>query len=182
MVTACGSNPPEAEDADVAAGTVAPAPDPIAHVSLAPTQGNKVAGMLMFTERTDGVAVSGSVSGLPADAEVGFHVHERGDCSAPDASSAGEHFNPLGHPHGDPSGNSHHVGDMPNLEANDDGVAEFDFTIDDAALSGPAERNLTNRAVVVHVMKDDYETQPSGNSGARVACGVIPPLASIPAD
>lgn len=182
MVAACGGADAPNEDASLASSTVAPPPDPIVHVPLAATAGNEVTGMLMLTERANGVAVTGSIVGLRPDAEAGIHVHERGDCSAPDAASAGEHFNPLGHPHGNPSSASHHLGDMPNLEADADGRAEVDFTIDDVALTGPAERSLADRAIVVHAMADDYETQPSGNSGARVACGVIPRTSAGAAD
>lgn len=175
---ACSRASEEREDAELAATTPAPSPDPMVHVMLAPTEGNVAAGMLMVTERGDGVSITGSITGLKPATEMAVHVHERGDCSAPDGSSAGEHFNPTAEAHGNPATSPHHAGDMPNLSVDKDGVALLDFVIANTSLSGPAERNLANRAVVVHVMADDYRTQPSGNSGARVACGVIPPLAS----
>lgn len=151
------------------------AQQPMAHVALVPTAGNSVAGTLMVTQERDGegVVITGSISGLRPDAELAFHVHEVGDCSAPDASSAGEHFNPTAQPHGDPDSDESHLGDLPNIEANDDGIAEVDITIDDAALTGPSDRSILNRALVVHAAEDDYETQPAGASGPRIACGVI---------
>jgi Cu-Zn family superoxide dismutase len=146
---------------------------PMVHVTLAPTAGHKAAGMLMFSETSDGVEVTGNLTGLNPDAEHGFHVHETGDCSAPDASSAGEHFNPTAQAHGDPRGDTHHLGDMVNLDVNDAGQAEVDVTLDGLRLTGPAERSVHNRAVIVHAQADDYKTQPSGNSGDRIACGVV---------
>lgn len=156
------------------------AQQPMAHVALAPTAGHSVAGTLMFTQERDGegVAITGSISGLTPDAELAFHIHEVGDCSAPDASSAGEHFNPTAQPHGEPDSDESHLGDLPNIEANDDGVAEIDITMDNAALTGPSERSILNRAIVVHAAEDDYETQPAGASGVRIACGVIASAAS----
>jgi superoxide dismutase, Cu-Zn family len=103
----------------------------------------------------------------------GFHVHEKGDCSAPDGTSAGGHFNPTAAPHGDPSkGHSHHAGDMPKLMADKSGKAQVSFNMKGVTLAdGPT--SLVNRAVIVHADADDQTTQPTGNSGARVACGLI---------
>lgn len=175
LCAGCGQSADESRaDAEIAAGPVAPPADPMVHIALAPTAGNAVSGMLMLTERANGVALSGSVSGLKADSEAAIHVHEIGDCSAPDASSAGEHFNPTTQPHGNPAGDAHHLGDIPNLKANNEGVAQIDVTVDELALTGPENRSVANRAIVIHALPDDYKTQPSGASGARVACGVIP--------
>jgi len=141
---------------------------------IAPT-GNHAAqgvkGELILAQDADGVRVTGSISGLGADSEHGFHVHEKGDCSAPDGSSAGGHFNPTAQPHGNPHGEHHHAGDIPNLKAGADGVAKVDATLHGAKLDG--EHGLVGRAFVVHADPDDYASQPAGNSGARIACGVI---------
>lgn len=175
MLTSCAGPNPEEEAADAGMTPLAtvPPPDATAHVSLAPTRGHTAAGMLMLVERADGVAVTGSITGLDPDARVAFHVHETGDCSAPDASSAGEHFNPTAQPHGGPDGTARHLGDLPNLDADDNGVAEVDVTIEGVTLTGPADRRVANRALVIHAGPDDYTTQPSGGSGDRIACGVI---------
>lgn len=148
------------------------------HVTLAPTVGHSAAGMLMLAESSDGVTITGKLTGLPPDRELGFHVHTVGDCSAPDASSAGEHFDPAKQPHGDPRGDSHHLGDLPNVDVDDEGVADVDVTLRGVTLEGPEARSVNRRALVVHAQADDYETQPSGASGDRIACGVIAAAAS----
>jgi Cu-Zn family superoxide dismutase len=113
----------------------------------------------------------GRVSGLKPNQEHGFHVHEKGDCSSGDGMSAGGHFNPTGKPHGRP-GAEHHAGDLPALKADASGRAVFRFRIPGNILAaGP--RDFAGKSVIVHAMPDDYTTQPTGNSGARLACGVI---------
>lgn len=150
-----------------------PATQAVVHVSLAPTQGNTAAGMLVVTDTANAIRITGRLSGLPADRRLGFHVHETGDCSAPDASSAGEHFNPTQQPHGDPGETLSHVGDMPNLDVDAEGIAEVDVTVDGVLVDAPAARSVRQRALIVHASPDDYKTQPSGASGDRIACGVI---------
>ena len=111
----------------------------------------------------------GRVTGLKPNQEHGFHVHEKGDCASPDAMSAGGHLNPSGKPHGPPSG-EHHAGDLPALRADSAGIATIDSRVRGVA-GGPTE--FAGKALVVHLGPDDYTTQPTGNSGARIACGVI---------
>ena len=101
----------------------------------------------------------------------GFHVHETGDCSALDASSAGAHYNPAGAAHGDPASVTHHAGDIPNVQADESGRARVDARVQGVSLGGA--NDIIGRALIVHADPDDYTTQPSGNSGARIACGVI---------
>ena len=115
----------------------------------------------------------GSLQGLKPNAEFGFHVHEKGDCSAPDASSAGEHFNPADAQHGNPSGEAHHAGDMLNVKSDAQGLAQVDVHASGATLHSGQPTDVLGRAVVLHEKADDYATQPSGDSGARIACGVI---------
>ena len=142
-----------------------------AMATLAPTAGNQAAGTVMFTPNGDRVRVLAKVSGL-APGLHGFHIHEKSDCSAPDAASAGGHFNPTNTPHGNPSSGVHHGGDMPMLEADASGNATLDVTLDTVTLrDGP--NSIVGRSVVVHDDADDYKTQPAGNSGARLACGSI---------
>lgn len=139
---------------------------------LAPTQGNAVKGSVQFEQKGDKIMVTVDVSGLPANSEHGFHVHEKGDCSAPDGTSAGGHFNPENKPHGH-EGTERHVGDMPNLKSDANGVAKASFELDLMTLKDGSANNIINRAVIVHKDPDDYKSQPVGNAGARVACGVI---------
>ena len=118
------------------------------------------------------VLVRGEVRGLRPNAEHGFHVHEKGDCSAPDATSAGGHFNPGGKPHGSPSSSERHAGDLPSLKADAAGVATMTFEVK-GHLMGAGATDLLGRALVVHADPDDYSSQPAGNAGTRIACGVI---------
>ena len=144
---------------------------PKATATLAPTAGNRASGTVTFTSNADRVRVVARVSGLTPGPH-GFHIHEKGDCSAADAMSAAGHFNPTNKPHGNPAAGEHHGGDMPMLEADASGNATVDVTLDTVTLgSGP--KGIVGRAVIVHKDPDDYKTQPTGNSGARVACGVI---------
>lgn len=143
-----------------------------AEAPLAPTKGNSASGMVKFTEVDGGVVIDASVTGL-SPGKHGFHIHEQGDCSAPDATSAGGHFNPTGKPHGDPTKDDHHLGDMPMLVADANGNARFGTTLEGLTISGKGKGNIVGRGVIVHAAPDDFTTQPTGNSGARVACGVI---------
>ncbi len=151
------------------AGTAAPV-EQTAIARLQPTQGNNVLGTLTFTSINDAVRVEGEITGLPPGSH-GFHVHEFGDCSAPDASSAGGHYNPTGQPHGAPDDSLRHVGDLGNIEAGQDSTASVNIVDSILTLSGP--NSIVGKAVVVHADADDLESQPSGNAGARLACGVI---------
>lgn len=154
-----------------------PPPVPVASIqataTLAPTEGHNAAGTLILRMQPEGVRIVGHLDGVTAGTTHGFHVHETGDCSAPDASSAGPHFNPADHAHGYPGEGEHHVGDMPNLVADADGGLQVDTIIPGATLRDGGSNDIVGRALVLHAQADDYVTQPSGDSGARIACGVI---------
>ncbi len=144
---------------------------PVATADVAPTQGNTARGTVTFTQVGDRVKVVANLTGL-SPGPHGFHVHEKGDCSAPDGMSAGGHFNPTAKPHGHYESAERHVGDMPALVADASGTASLIVLLDEMKVgSGPTD--IVGRSVVVHQGPDDYKTQPTGNSGARVACGVI---------
>ena len=145
-----------------------------AQAKLAPTSGSKTSGLVTFEQTADGVHVKARVEGLTPGLH-GFHIHEKGDCSAPDASSAGGHFNPTSAPHGDPAHASKHSGDFGNIKADDKGVATLDVTVPLAqlTLTEGSPVNALNRGVIVHTAPDDLKTQPTGNAGGRLACGVI---------
>jgi Cu-Zn family superoxide dismutase len=150
-------------------------PQTTAKVSLTPAAGSSVQGNLTLSSEGLAVRIRGEITGLAPGKEHGFHVHEVGDCSLPDFTSAGEHFNPTKDPHGGPRSKARHLGDMPNAKADENGRAAIDVSIEGATLTdkdgGPNQ--ILGKALVVHAMPDDYKTQPSGGSGARVACGVI---------
>jgi superoxide dismutase, Cu-Zn family len=187
-LVACGRDPAPAESAttEVPAATPSPAEGPLppadpaptgATAQLAPTQGNTASGTLTVTAEGAGVRLSGALQGLAPNGEFGFHIHEKGDCSAPDASSAGEHFNPAGAQHGNPEGASqggtHHAGDIPNAKSDAQGAAQVDAVATGVTLGDGGPNDVRGKAVVLHEKADDYKTQPSGNSGKRIACGVI---------
>ena len=115
----------------------------------------------------------GLIGGLQPMQQAGFHIHERGDCSAVDASSAGNHFNPGGAAHGRAGTGKHHLGDMDNLRADAQGRANVDIHLKGVTLGGGAATDIAGRALVVHANADDYRSQPAGNAGVRIACGVI---------
>ena len=150
------------------------APQPVtATAKLAGASGSSVAGELQFTATEGGVAITGQITGLAPGTEHGFHVHETGDCSAPDAKSAGGHFNPANVAHGGPTSDVRHLGDIPNIQSDSTGHVTVSATIAGATLRDGAADDLVGKAVIVHAKRDDYLTQPSGDSGDRIACGVI---------
>jgi Cu-Zn family superoxide dismutase len=159
--------------AALAAGctTMGPGPNPTAVANLEATKGNSVTGRVTFMQQSDGVHVSASVSGLAPNTEHGFHVHEKGDCSSGDGMGAGGHFNPDGKPHG-PQSADHHAGDMPSLVSDSYGNANASFVLHGVSI-GAGGADLVGRGIIVHRDPDDFKTQPTGNSGPRLACGVI---------
>jgi len=150
----------------------APAPFPGAIAKLEPTKGNTAQGTVRFMQLGSKVAVAGEISGLKPGAVHGFHIHEKGDCSAPDGMSAGGHYNPTGHQHGK-AGPAAHVGDLPSLVADSNGVARLNWETRSLSAGTGLPTDVKGRGVIVHKDKDDFITQPTGNSGARLACGVI---------
>lgn len=134
--------------------------------------GSSAQGVVTFLEWPDGnVEIEVSLSNVPPGVH-GFHIHENGDCSAANGSSAGDHFSPHGMPHGAPADGQKHAGDLGNVTANSNG--RINTTIWSRVLTVRQGTNsVANRAVVLHADPDDLTSQPSGNAGARIACGVI---------
>jgi len=147
---------------------------PRAVAALKSTTGNTATGSVTFVQSGDKVLVSGAVSGLKPHAEHGFHLHEKGDCSSGDGMSAGGHFNPGGQPHGNHAGLAHHAGDLPSLKADAAGVVKFSFESTGISVESGAA-NIVGRGLIVHRDPDDYTTQPTGNSGPRLACAAVTP-------
>ena len=137
---------------------------------LHPTEGNTASGTVTFTKTGDGIRVEAEMTGL-SEGKHGFHIHQLGDCSAPDGTSAGGHFDPENMPHGGPNDAERHVGDLGNIEAGADGNATLSLT--DTLIAFHGERSIIGRAIIVHAGEDDLTSQPTGDAGARVACGVI---------
>lgn len=156
LLTACQTMPPE----------------PLrATAQLQPTKGSKTIGEATFEQVGDKVRVVVFVQGLKPGKEHGMHIHEVGDCGA-DGMNAKGHFNPFGKPHASHASAERHAGDLPSLKANNKGRANVDVELDMITLaSGPG--NIVGRGLVIHADPDDHMTQPTGNSGGRIACGVI---------
>ena len=154
-----------------AAEPAAAAANPRKAITIEARSGSKLTGMATFAEIRDRVHVTVEIAGA-TPGEHGVHIHEKGDCSAPDASSAGPHFNPGGHFHGGPNAPMHHAGDFGNLTAGPDGKGKLTLVTHDISLK-PGPRSVMGRAIVVHEMADDLKSQPAGNAGARIGCGVI---------
>lgn len=142
----------------------------MAMASLSPAASGGATGLVVFHAKGEDLMVHVKASGFVPGTAHGFHVHANGSCASPDFSSAGGHFNPGGQPHG-PQDGARHAGDMPNLQADAQGKVDQKFVLKGAKLQGDA--GLLGRAVIVHADPDDFKTQPTGNSGARIACGVI---------
>jgi Cu-Zn family superoxide dismutase len=154
----------------LAAPAVSAAPVTRAAATLQPTQDSKVQGTVTFSRAPGGVRVVARIEGLTPGLH-GFHIHEYGDCSARDGSAAGSHFNPGGSPHAGPGAAARHAGDLGNVEADATGVASLDYVEAVAGFEG--ETSILGRGVIVHANPDDLKTQPTGNAGGRLACGVI---------
>ncbi len=137
---------------------------------LSPAPGQNVHGLVTFVQTDKGVKIMADVSGL-TPGKHGFHIHEFGDCSSPDFTSAGPHFMVSGETHGAPADSASHKGDLGNLEADAKGVAHLEWIDTHISLSG--QNSIIGRAVVVHEKEDDLKSQPAGNAGARIACGTI---------
>ena len=137
---------------------------------LHPTKGNEVEGTVTFTKVDKGIRIVADIKNLKPGSH-GFHVHEYGDCSAEDGTSAGGHFNPHNMSHGGPDADQRHVGDLGNIVADESGQAKLDIIDSHLSFEGPA--SIIGRAVIVHAQADDLKTQPTGAAGGRVACGVI---------
>lgn len=177
-LSACSSSAPTKSTAPAASAPTPAAPAAqstakSATVNLASASGSLVSGKLTVVPMGNGVHLTGEVGGLSPGSTHAIHIHEKGDCSAADASSAGGHFNPAAQPHGKVGSGAHHGGDMDNLVANAEGVAQVNAHAEGVTLGGGAANDVAGKAVIVHAAADDYRTQPTGNAGGRVACGVI---------
>lgn len=143
----------------------------MAMATLSPTQGNTARGMVVFHDMHGHMIVHAHITGVAPNSEHGFHLHEIGNCASTDGTSAGGHFNPGKTAHG-PQDGEHHAGDMPSLKADADGVIDQKFMLHGVTIKGDAN-SIDGHSVILHANADDYKTQPTGNSGPRIACGVI---------
>jgi Cu-Zn family superoxide dismutase len=155
----------------VAAACASMGSKPAAVATLAPTGGQTAAGTVRLTQMADGsVDVQVDLTGVPAGVH-GFHIHEKGDCGD-NGNAAGGHFNPAATAHGAPDAPPHHAGDFGNVTANDAGEVHTRFTTRSVTVEAGANSAI-GHAIILHANPDDLMTQPTGNAGARIACGVV---------
>jgi Cu-Zn family superoxide dismutase len=180
LLAACGGSappaeaPPAASTAPAVAAAPAASPPPAAPptvVAIASKSGSKLTGTATFTEVDGGVKVNVQVAGAPPG-KVATHVHETGDCSAPDAKSAGGHFNPENHPHALPPAAERHLGDLGNIDVGPDGKGSLEIVVKGANLKAGDPDSYLGRSIIVHAKVDDGG-QPTGNAGGRIGCGVV---------
>ncbi|MGA2263484.1 MAG: superoxide dismutase family protein [Acidobacteriota bacterium] len=137
-----------------------------------PASGSNCKGIVRFTGEAGGVKVVADIEGLAPNSIHGFHIHEFGDCSAPDAASAGSHYDAAGTKHhGRPDETNRHAGDMGNIQADGGGKAHYELLLSGATIMG-SDAPILGRSVIVHANPDDF-SQPVGNAGSRIGCGVI---------
>lgn len=154
----------------VAGCVTAPAETPA--IALLTADGRQV-GSIQLDQDGESIAVRARVSGLPAGVH-GIHLHAVGRCEAPEFTSAGGHWNPQQRQHGTENPAGPHMGDMPNLTVGADGTGSIDFRIPGRINTGATPLlDADGASVVLHEKADDYRTDPSGNSGARIACAVL---------
>lgn len=146
----------------------------VAVVQLQSKSGSNVSGMVTFTEKEGVVTMVLEAEGLTPGIHA-IHIHEKADCSSPDGSSAGGHWNPTHQPHGkwgDPNG--YHKGDIGNITADANGRASLTFKTDQWCLGcDDVTSNLIGHSVIIHTDADDFVSQPTGNAGGRISCGGI---------
>lgn len=138
--------------------------------TLTPSATSGVTGIVTFSGGSTSVDVHVVAMGLQPGSIHAFHVHDKGNCASADFLSAGDHFNPTHKPHG-AQDQPHHAGDMPSLLADPTGRIDTSFTLQGVTLGGAD--GFVGHAVVLHAQPDAYDVQPSGNAGARIACGVV---------
>lgn len=177
MLSACTSGNKqneEADDAQEASEEQQAEQETTAIATMEAASGSQVAGEANFTEEANGVVrFELTVENLSAG-EHAVHLHEKGDCSAEDASSAGGHWNPTMKPHGKRGdGSSYHKGDVGNMTVGNDGKGTLSLTIEGWSIGGADSTNIVGKSVIVHEKADDFTTQPTGNAGGRLSCGVI---------
>lgn len=171
-MTACGGPSNEAGKETTPAGGGEQAPAKAAAATIQGKSGSDMTGTATFTTEGDKVNLKIDVSGLTPGKHA-VHIHENGDCSSPDAESAGGHWNPTNEEHGKWGEHPFHLGDIGNIDVGDDGKGSLSMSTDLWSIGTGGKSDVTNHAIVVHAQPDDFKTQPAGGAGTRVGCGVI---------
>jgi Cu-Zn family superoxide dismutase len=160
-------------DTDTSGGAMMMAAGKTAEATIASASGSGLTGKATFTQTGSAVKMVLTVEKATPGSHA-VHLHQNGDCSKPDATSAGPHWNPTKNPHGKRGEGQHHAGDMPNMEVGQDGKGRLEVTVNEWKIGGSdTTANVINKAIIVHAKADDYKSQPAGNAGDRIGCGVV---------
>ncbi len=181
LTIACAttSSSPSSPTSSRAASEIAAATSPAAHAQIEPRSGSTLSGTARFVGVGDGLGVHVEVQGATPGLH-GIHIHEKGDCNDPKALSAGGHYNPGGGAHhGGPATAVRHGGDLGNIEVGANGKGALDVIVPDLSVDSLTD-GVVGRSIVVHEKADDLQTDPAGNSGARIGCGIIQPPVAQP--
>ena len=172
LATGCSSTKGSGDTSVSVASQFLGRADAIATARMQPVAGSLVEGKVSFSQFGAVTVVRAGFFGLEGSREYGLHVHQEGDCSGDDGAAAGGHFDPGGAPHGRPGRGAHHAGDLPNLSTDGEGNAFYVFETSALSITvGPT--SVLNRSVILTRGPDDYRTQPDGNSGPPLACGIV---------
>ena len=172
-LSACNTGTKESDEGQGETAQQEQDDEPTARATMEPASGSNVRGEVNFAGENGSVRFELSVENL-TPGQHAVHLHEHGDCSAEDASSAGGHWNPTMKPHGKRGeGTAFHKGDIDNMSVGNDGKGTLNLTIEGWSIGGPDSTNIIGKSVIIHAQADDFTSQPSGNAGSRVSCGVI---------
>ena len=161
------------ENTETTEETIVTNENKMAKATIQSTSGSSLTGEAVFEDTGSGVKMTLTVSGATPGTHA-VHLHETGDCSASDGTSAGGHWNPTGVAHGNRAeGGDFHKGDIANMEVGEDGTGTLEITAEDWTIGGGPDSDILEKAVIIHGGADDFVSQPAGNAGARVGCGVI---------
>lgn len=144
---------------------------PEAEADVTSATNKNINAVVLFKDTDDGLKITAHATGLTPNSTHGFHIHQMGKCDGPDYKSAGDHFNPTKMKHGAPQSEKSHMGDMGNLKADAKGEAHMEMVLSKA--DAKELKEISGKSVLIHEKADDYKSQPAGDSGARIACGVI---------
>jgi len=179
LACACATSKPGPRATNAAADAISSATAPPGSAKIEARSGSTLSGTAKLVDVDKGLGVHVEVENA-APGLHGVHIHEKGDCNDPKAMSAGGHYNPnAGAHHGGPAATVRHGGDLGNIEVGSNGTGILDVIVQDVSLAGP-ENGVVGRAIVIHEKADDLMTDPAGNSGARIGCGIILPPTAQP--
>ena len=160
------------ERVDQQAGILPIAPEKQANAMIGSLNDSGVTGMAIFTQTGDQITLTIEIQGASPGLHA-VHIHANGDCSAPDGTSAGGHWNPTGVAHGKWGEGEFHLGDIGNITVGDDGTGSITLTTDLWEIGTGSDVDVVGKGIIVHAGADDFISQPSGDAGARIGCGVI---------